>query len=57
MEQVLLILQSAGWDFCTLQDNATITTDADTPKIAHTGSGAGPSWDLNDPALVSLMNG
>ena len=27
------------WDFSTLQDSATITTD--TPKIAHTESGAG----------------
>ena len=43
------------WDFSTLQDSATLTTD--TPKIAHSGSGAGPSWDLNYPALVSLMNG
>ena len=57
MEQVLLTLQSAGWDFSTLQDSATITTDTDTSKIAHTGSGTGPSWDLNYPALVSLMNG
>ena len=57
MEQVLLTLQSAGWDFSTLQDSATITTDTDTPNIAHTGSGTGPSWDLNYPALISLMNG
>ena len=40
-----------------LRDNAIITTDTDTPKIAHTGSGTSPSWDLNYPALVSLMNG
>ena len=57
MEQVLLTLQSAGCDFSTLQNSATIITDTDTPKIAHTGSEAGPSWDLNYPALVSLMNG
>ena len=57
VEQVLLTLQSAGWDFSTLQDSATITTDNDTPKIVHTESGAGPSWDLNSSALVSLMNG
>ena len=56
VEQVILTLQSAGWDFSTLQDSATITTDTDTPNIAHTGSGTGPSWDLNYPALVSLMN-
>ena len=40
-----------------LQDNATITTDTDTHKIAHTGSGAGCSWDFNYPALVSYTNG
>ena len=40
-----------------LRDNAIITTDTDIPKIAHTGSGTSPSWDLNYPALVSLMNG
>ena len=57
VEQVLLTLQSAGWDLSTLQDSATITTDTDTPKIAHTGSGAEPSWDLNYPALAFLMNG
>ena len=54
---MILTLQSAGWDLSTLQDSATITTDTHTPKIAHTGSGTGPSWDLNYPALVSLMNG
>ena len=57
VKQVLLTLQSAGWDFSTLQDSATITTDTDTPNIAHTGSGTEPSWNLNYPALVSLMNG
>ena len=57
VEQVLLTLQSAGCYFSTLQDSAAITTDTDTPKIAHTESGAGPSWDLNYSALVSLMNG
>jgi len=57
VEQVLSTLQSAGWDFTMLRDNAIITTDTDTPKIAHTGSGTSPSWDLNYPALVSLMNG
>ena len=54
---MLLTLQSSGWDFSTLQDSAIITTDTDTPKIAHTRSGAGSYWDLNYPALVSLMNG
>ena len=57
VEQVLLTLQSAGWNFSILQDSATITTDTGTPKIAHTGNGPGPSWDLNYPALVSFMNG
>ena len=57
VEQVLSTLQSAGWDFSVLRDKAIITTDTDTPKIAHTGSGTSPSWDLNYPALVSLMNG
>ena len=40
-----------------LKDSATITTGTDTPKIAHTESRSGSSWDLNYPALVSLMNG
>ena len=57
MEQVLPTLQITVQDFSILQDNTTITTDTDTPKIAHTGSGAGYSWDFNYPALVSLMNG
>ena len=50
-------LQSAGWDFSTLQDSTTINNGNDTPKIAKTGSGAVPSSDLHYPALVSLMNG
>ena len=54
VEQVLLTLQSAGWDFSMLQD---ITTEEDIPKITHTGSGIAPSWNLNYPALTSLMNG
>ena len=40
-----------------LRDSAIITTNTEIPKIAHTGSGPAPSWDLNYPALVSLMNG
>ena len=54
---MLSTLQSAGWDFNILRDSATIITDTDTPKIAHTGSGTAPSWDLNYPALICLMNG
>ena len=55
VEQVLLTLQSAGWDLSILKDSATIITDTDTSKIAHTGNGAGLSWDLNYLALASLM--
>ena len=40
-----------------MPDNAIISTDTDTLKIAHSGSGTSPSWDLNYPTLVSLMNG
>ena len=40
-----------------LKDSATITTGTDTPKIAHTESRSGSFWDLNYPALFSLMNG
>ena len=54
---MLSTLQIAGWDFSILRDSATIITDTDTPKIAHTGSGTAPSWDLNYPALACLMNG
>ena len=53
---MLSTLQSAGWDFSILRDSATIITDTDTPKIAHTGSRTAPSWDLNYPALVCFMN-
>ena len=57
VDWVLLTLQSAGYDFSTLQDSATITIDPDTRKIAHTGSGVGTFWVLNYSALVSLVNG
>ena len=57
VEQVLLTLRSAGWDFSMLQDGATITTEEAIPKITHTESGIAPSWNLNYPALASLMNG
>ena len=57
VEQVLLILQSAGWDFSSLKDSATIINNTEVAKIAHTGRGPAPSWDLNYPAIVSLMNG
>ena len=54
---MLSTLQSAGWDFSVLQESPTITPNTDTPKIAHTGSGTAPSWKINYPALVCLMNG
>ena len=54
---MLSTLQGAGWDFSMLQDGATITNDEDIPKITRTGSGIAPSWNLNYPALASLMNG
>jgi len=54
---VFSTLQSAGWDFDVLRDSSIITTHTEMSKIAHTGSGPIPSWDLNYPALVSLMNG
>ena len=57
VEEVMSTLLGAGWDFSMLRDSATITTNTEVPKIAHTRSGIAPSWDLNYPALVSLMNG
>ena len=57
VEEALSTLQGAGWDFSMLRDSATITTNTQVPKIAHTGSGIAPSWDLNYPTLVSLTNG
>ena len=57
VEEVLSTLQGAGWDFSMLRDSATINTNTEVSKNAHTGSGIAPSWDLNYPALVSLING
>ena len=54
---MLSTLQSAGWDFSVLQKSATITPNTDTSKIAHSGSGTAPSWELNYPTLIRLMNG
>lgn len=57
VDNVITILSNAGWDFTSLKDNATVFSSDHTPKIAHSKKGPPPSWELNYPAIVSLMNG
>ena len=40
-----------------LRYGTIITTDGEAPQIMHTESGIAPSWNLNYPALTSLING
>ena len=53
----MAILTNAGWDFTSMKDTATICTIGHTTSIVNSGKGPSSSWELNYPALVSLMNG
>ena len=57
VDNVITILSNAGWDFTSLKDSATVIFSGHIPKIAHSRKGPPPSWELNYPALVALMNG
>ena len=57
VEEVLKVLTNAGWDFTSMNNTGTIFTTGHTPRIVNSGKGPSPSWELNYPALVSLMNG
>ena len=57
VESVITVLSNAGWDFTLLKSNATVFSSDHTLRIAHSGKGPSPSWELNYPALASLMNG
>ena len=57
VEEVLEVLTNARWDFTSMNDTGTIFTTGHTPRIFNPRKGPSLSWELNYPALVSLMNG
>ena len=57
VDDVITILSNAGWDFTSLKYSATVFSSGHTPKIAHSRKRPSPSWELNYPVLVALMNG